>query len=66
MSVEVLYRPDTDKAKLFAGEAVRLELKGDPFAVCNAVRERMFHVKPPEVDEAFERVMRARKESSLG
>ena len=62
MTVEVLYRPDTDKAKLFAGDAVRLALKGDPFDICNAARARMFPVELPERDEGFERVMRARKE----
>ena len=62
MTVLVLYRPDTDKAKLFAGDAVRLELKGDPLEVCDAVRQRMFPVELPEVDEGFERVMRKRKE----
>lgn len=56
MSVHVYYlNHETDVR-------TELDLEGDPFEVCNAVRARLFHdVKPPDRDEKFEALMWARK-----
>lgn len=47
------------------GVQTMLELTGDPFEICNAIRARLFPVEPlPENDPKFDALMAARQSTA--
>lgn len=54
--------PSVDVRYTVDGKATVLKLQGDPFDICNAVRERLFPLESlPKKDAKFDALMKARR-----